>query len=143
MCKCFPQSNIVYRSYNIAIIQAPTHDLFCSSWGHDLIIFDSPILFSLFRLASHSLSLSLYSLSVSRFVSLPRMLLFFLLKMQLDKKLIHTLTFLFSFVIYNYIKHQVLTCYALPDSYRNENNNRKSASGYHLFLVYNIFSSMN
>ena len=47
--------------------------------------------------------------------------------MQLDKKLMHTLTFLFSFVIYNYIKHQVLTCYALPDSYRNENNNRKSA----------------
>ena len=139
MCKCFPQSNIVYRSYNIAIIQAPTHDLFCSSWGHDLIIFDSPILFSLFRLASHSLSLSLCV-----FPSLPRILFSFLLKMQLDKKkLMHTLTFLFSFVIYNYIKHQVLTCYALPDSYRNENNNRKSASGYHLFLVYNIFSSMN
>ena len=135
MCKCFPQSNIVYRSYNIAIIQAPTHDLFCSSWGHDLIIFDSPILFSLFRLASH--------LSLSLFPSLPRILFSFLLKMQLDKKLMHTLTFLFSFVIYNYIKHQVLTCYALPDSYRNENNNRKSASGYHLFLVYNIFSSMN
>ena len=137
MCKCFPQSNIVYRSYNIAIIQAPTHDLFCSSWGHDLIIFDSPILFSLFRLASHSLSLSLGFLLSPIYSSL------FSLRCNQTKKLMHTLTFLFSFVIYNYIKHQVLTCYALPDSYRNENNNRKSASGYHLFLVYNIFSSMN
>ena len=137
MCKCFPQSNIVYRSYNIAIIQAPTHDLFCSSWGHDLIIFDSPILFSLFRLASHSLSLSLGFLLSPVYSSL------FSLRCNQTKKLMHTLTFLFSFVIYNYIKHQVLTCYALPDSYRNENNNRKSASGYHLFLVYNIFSSMN
>ena len=139
MCKCFPQSNIVYRSYNIAIIQAPTHDLFCSSWGHDLIIFDSPILFSLFRLASHSLSLSL-SLG---FLLSPVYSSLFSLRCNQTKKLMHTLTFLFSFVIYNYIKHQVLTCYALPDSYRNENNNRKSASGYHLFLVYNIFSSMN
>ena len=137
MCKCFPQSNIVYRSYNIAIIQAPTHDLFCSSWGHDLIIFDSPILFSLFRLASHSLSLSLGFLLSPVYSSI------FSLRCNQTKKLMHTLTFLFSFVIYNYIKHQVLTCYALPDSYRNENNNRKSASGYHLFLVYNIFSSMN
>ena len=133
MCKCFPQSNIVYRSYNIAIIQAPTHDLFCSSWGHDLIIFDSPILFSL----SLSLFLSLGFLLSPVYSSL------FSLRCNQTKKLMHTLTFLFSFVIYNYIKHQVLTCYALPDSYRNENNNRKSASGYHLFLVYNIFSSMN
>ena len=141
MCKCFPQSNIVYRSYNIAIIQAPTHDLFCSSWGHDLIIFDSPILFSLFRLASHSLSLSL-SLSLGFLLS-PVYSSLFSLRCNQTKKLMHTLTFLFSFVIYNYIKHQVLTCYALPDSYRNENNNRKSASGYHLFLVYDIVSSLN
>ena len=133
MCKCFPQSNIVYRSYNIAIIQAPTHDLFCSSWGHDLIIFDSPILFSLFRLASHCLSLG--------FLLSPIYSSLFSLRCNQTKKLMHTLTFLFSFVIYNYIKHQVLTCYALPDSYRNENNNRKSASGYHLFSVYNIFQA--
>ena len=60
MHKCFPQSCIVYRLYNIAIIQAPTHDLFCSSWGHDLIIFDSRIFYSLyFFYISLSLSFSL------------------------------------------------------------------------------------